>query len=170
MYDKIGKKIKGLAETLMYIGMGLSIFGGIILMCLDEKLTLTGLLVIGLGCLGAWLGNLLLYGFGELIDKTCDIEEELHAIKNSVKVMQPAEVPDVKPEPETKHETQPEPEWNGSGCGETQVLTDSGQSQVPPEDDYVNHIINPIFCKRCGTKYDLNLSVYCPICGCENKR
>lgn len=167
MYDRIGKKIKALAETLMYIGMALSLLGGIIMMCISEHLIFPGLLVMGFGCLGAWLGNLLLYGFGELIDKTCDIHEELHTIKNSLKAMQTAEVPETKPEPEPQSE--PQPVWDGSSRGETQVLSDT--TPMPqPDVDPRSHVINPIFCKRCGTKYDLNLSVYCPICGCENRK
>ena len=74
MFNNIGKKIKGLAKTIFTIETVLAILGGLICCSLYESLILVGLLIMVVVPLLAWIGSLLLYGFGELIDKTCDIE------------------------------------------------------------------------------------------------
>ena len=71
MYDNIGRKIKGLAKAFFILEATAAIIAGIVLMANDEGI---GLLVLILGPVVAWVSTWLLYGFGELIDKTCDIE------------------------------------------------------------------------------------------------
>lgn len=74
MYSEIGKKIKGLALAIFIImTIGVAI-GGLAMMAIDEELIIIGLLFVGLGTLFAWISTWMLYGFGELIDKVCDIE------------------------------------------------------------------------------------------------
>ena len=93
MFRNIGKKIKGLASVLFWIqavlyiltGIGIIIFsiiGGDMLSQLGIRGgiaivlgIIAGLLIAGLGILFAWLGQFLLYGFGELVDKTADVEK-----------------------------------------------------------------------------------------------
>lgn len=74
MYTNIGKKIKGLAIALFILETIGAFITGFILMLLDEDLILSGFLTIVITPLAAWIGSWLLYGFGELIDKICDIE------------------------------------------------------------------------------------------------
>ncbi len=77
MFNNIGKKIKTLAVVLCWIGIALSIIGGFILMTTINRSAagfFLGILESGLGFLASWIGSFLLYGFGELIDKTADIE------------------------------------------------------------------------------------------------
>ena len=74
MYDNIGGKIKGLATAIFIIEAIVGIIYGIALMATDEDLILIGLLVLVGGPIVAWVSSWLIYGFGELIDKTCDIE------------------------------------------------------------------------------------------------
>ena len=91
MFRNIGKKIKGLASVLFWIqavlyiltGIGVIIFaiagggksfgmsGGIFIVLG----VIAGLLIAGLGILFAWIGQFMLYGFGELIDKTAENEK-----------------------------------------------------------------------------------------------
>lgn len=74
MYDNIGEKIKGLAKFFaIVLGIGLAILGGYI-MSIDEELILPGLIVFIVGPLIAWISSWLIYGFGELIEKTSAIE------------------------------------------------------------------------------------------------
>ena len=72
MYDNIGRKIKGLAKAFFIVEAIATVIAGIALMAIDEDLI--GVLILILGPVVAWVSTWLLYGFGELIDKTCDIE------------------------------------------------------------------------------------------------
>ena len=74
-YDDIGKKIKGLAKASFIveaIGAIITGFAFLIGWGLDAW---WALFIIFFGPIVAWVSSWLLYGFGELIDKTIDIEE-----------------------------------------------------------------------------------------------
>ena len=71
MYSNIGGKIKGLAKVLFWLEAIASVIVGLVLVEDTEGLSL--LLAIA-GVLVAWVSAWFLYGFGEIIDKLCDIE------------------------------------------------------------------------------------------------
>ena len=71
MFDNIGGKIKGLAKVLFWLEAIASVIVGLVLVEDTEGLSL--LLAIA-GVLVAWVSSWFLYGFGEIIDKLCDIE------------------------------------------------------------------------------------------------
>lgn len=71
MYDNIGVKIKVLAGVTCIIGAIAAVIIGC--MALYDELIGIGLLIMILGPIVAWIASWLLYGFGELIEKTCDI-------------------------------------------------------------------------------------------------
>lgn len=73
MYDNIGGKIKGLAKAIFIVGAIAAVIAGVAIMGSDEETIVIGSLVMIFGPLIAWVSSWLLYGFGELIDKTCDI-------------------------------------------------------------------------------------------------
>ncbi|MBR4425575.1 MAG: hypothetical protein IKS66_06490 [Oscillospiraceae bacterium] len=82
MFDNIGGKIKALAKIICYIGIGIAVITGIVLMAtlgdvLDSGFLafLVGLVAIALGILAAWVGSFVLYGYGELIDSNMKIAE-----------------------------------------------------------------------------------------------
>ncbi len=80
MFDNIGKKIKGLAKVFCVLGIIFSvIYGGWIMIkgfnSPGDDLFFKGVLILVAGCLSSWLSVFLLYGFGELIDKTSSIEK-----------------------------------------------------------------------------------------------
>ena len=75
MYDNIGGKIKGLAKATFIVEAIAAAITGISLMVVEEDLIPVGLLVMLVGPIVAWVSSWLLYGFGELIDKTSKIEE-----------------------------------------------------------------------------------------------
>lgn len=95
MFDNIGGKIKGLAKFVCWVGIiafGVSgfvmIFQGNALNNYSYGDNQTGLgLIIGgaimvlLGAVFSWLGSLVLYGFGELIEKTASNNEKLTSIE-----------------------------------------------------------------------------------------
>lgn len=76
MFDKVGSKIKVLAKIFCWVGIIISWILGIIAMSDgNDRLVLLGLIFIIIGSLGSWLGSLITYGFGELIEKTTEIAE-----------------------------------------------------------------------------------------------
>lgn len=83
MFSNIGKKIKVLASVICWIGIIASIITAIIFFAnaLDgwneEFFIMMGLLTLIVGPLLSWIGSFFTYGFGELVDKTCDIEKKL---------------------------------------------------------------------------------------------
>lgn len=74
MYNNIGGKIKGLAKAISIVEAIAAVTTGIALMASDDDMILVGLVVMLLGPLVAWVSSWLIYGFGELVDKACDIE------------------------------------------------------------------------------------------------
>ena len=83
MYDNIGGKIKGLAIATFIVEAIATVITGIVIMVFGDKrsISILGLLVIVVGPIFAWISSWLLYGIGELIDKTCDIERNTHSIE-----------------------------------------------------------------------------------------
>ncbi|MBR2466782.1 MAG: hypothetical protein IKB38_07655 [Clostridia bacterium] len=78
MYTEIGKKIKLLAMVTAVVMALISVVGGFSIIAegyLED--VIAGLLVMLVGVLVAWVSSWVLYGFGELIDKTVSIEERL---------------------------------------------------------------------------------------------
>ena len=108
MFRNIGKKIKGLASVLFWIqailyiltGIGIIIFsivGGNYMSRLGIsggiRIALgiiVGLLFAGLGFLLAWLSQFILYGFGELIDKTAETEKNTAELKKKLESLSAA--------------------------------------------------------------------------------
>ena len=82
MYDNIGKKIKGLAKWMFIVEAIAAAIAGLALMFTDEELIIFGLLALLLGPIVAWVSSWLLYGFGELVDKVCDIESNMRGATN----------------------------------------------------------------------------------------
>lgn len=74
MYDNIGGKIKGLAKASFIIESIAGFFYGITLMTEDEDLIFLGILLWIFVPIIAYVMSWVLYGFGELIEKTCEIE------------------------------------------------------------------------------------------------
>lgn len=79
MYNGIGKKIKNLTlfivlvEILVSICVGIAITYYLRSSYFTEELSFLGLLVGFLGIIASWISGFFLYGFGELIDQTTQI-------------------------------------------------------------------------------------------------
>ena len=80
-YDNIGGKIKGLAKACFTVETIAAIITGIGFMVADSDLVLVGLLVMVFGPIVAWVSSWLLYGFGELIEKACEIADNTRGDK-----------------------------------------------------------------------------------------
>ena len=70
MYDNIEAKIKGLAKVLFILGALVSILLGVILI---SKSVVLGLILIFAGLPLSLISSWLIYGFGELIERTAVI-------------------------------------------------------------------------------------------------
>lgn len=89
VFRNIGRKIKGLAKVLCWIGIIFSILGGVAIALLGATnmqviagaaadipevsgvmFIFGGVLVAVVGSLSSWIGSWLLYGIGQLIDNS----------------------------------------------------------------------------------------------------
>ncbi len=70
MFDRVGEKIKALAQILCWLGIFSSVVVGLVMLTTGEPEEGVGILVILFGSLGAYISSLLLYGYGELIDNS----------------------------------------------------------------------------------------------------
>ena len=75
MFYNTGKKIKSVAEIFAIAGILITIFIGAFYVI--KGFIITGLILLLGGPILCFLWGLLMYGFGELIDKTCDIKKTL---------------------------------------------------------------------------------------------
>ncbi len=88
MFDNIGHKIKLLAQVMCWLGIGISVFIGILLIFTGMDQYDSGIYVGGgiavlcLGSLFSWIGSFVLCGFGELVENS-DIRTEL-AVKKAM--------------------------------------------------------------------------------------
>lgn len=88
MFDNIGGKIKTLAGVTCALGMIASVCGAAALWTQNSRYTPTiflGVLVLGLGCLGSWVGSFFTYGFGQLIENTDNIHTDNMEIQRLLK-------------------------------------------------------------------------------------
>ena len=74
MYDKIGKKIKILAKILTILGIVASFIYGFILLVAGQTMGIIYFLIMPFLI---WASSFVLYGFGELIEKVCNIEKNI---------------------------------------------------------------------------------------------
>lgn len=81
LYDNIGNKIKNWAVWIFVVETIASIIGGFVLI-LEASSVLLGILTPIVGTFVAYISTWLLYGFGELIDKTQKNEENTRRIAN----------------------------------------------------------------------------------------
>jgi hypothetical protein len=81
LYSDIVKKIKGWAKWIFIIEALCAVIGGIVLLVSgEESLLIIGIITIIAGPFIALVSTWILYGFGELIDKTAANEENTRAI------------------------------------------------------------------------------------------
>lgn len=88
MFTNIGSKIKTFSVVICWIGIAFSILIGLILMIAMMSVPeggiigiLVGIPVAIVGSLFSWIGSFVLYGYGELIEKVAQIEENTHGIQ-----------------------------------------------------------------------------------------
>lgn len=82
LYNNIGSKIKNWAKWVFIVEAVASVIGAIVMMAAAESAgaIATGLLALVVGPVIAWVSSWLLYGFGELIEKTSANEQHTRQI------------------------------------------------------------------------------------------
>ena len=82
MYNHIGAKIKGLAKFIAWVGIIFSVLGGVLMMATGEAAGIIGGIAVALlGILFSWIGGFLLYGYGQLIDNTDIIVQNMQSFR-----------------------------------------------------------------------------------------
>lgn len=79
MFDNIDSKIKGLAVLYTIAGIIGSIAGASYYFI--HGVALIGFLILIFGILASWTGSFVLYGLGELINKSSNIEEGINKLQ-----------------------------------------------------------------------------------------
>lgn len=85
LYTDVGGKIKNWAKWIFIVEAIGAIITGLVLLCTDADLVVSGLLVMFLGPFVAWVSSWILYAFGELVEKTSDNESNTRAILQILK-------------------------------------------------------------------------------------
>lgn len=86
MFDNIGGKIKTLAKAQFGIGVVAFCIAGISVMSVGN--VLLGILTIGLGLLGSWIGSFFTYGLGELIETAKELNQNMVQLRNDISEVQ----------------------------------------------------------------------------------
>ena len=89
MFKSIGKKLKELATVTCYMGIGGSFIAFLVMLiigCVEDIALLIGLsfAVLVVGCPLSWIGSFTLYGYGELIERTSRIDDNLSLLKEKI--------------------------------------------------------------------------------------
>lgn len=87
MFDNIGKKIKIITKVFVWIGIVGSIIAGFALLIISAEdakksgsFVWLGLFYLIAGPIISWIAGFFMYGFGELIEKTCDIQSTICSV------------------------------------------------------------------------------------------
>ncbi len=80
LYENIGSKIKNWAKWMFIIEAIGAIIMGLVLLFTDEDLILYGFLTLVWGPIVAYVGSWILYAFGELVETTCNNENNTRKI------------------------------------------------------------------------------------------
>lgn len=91
MFENAGIKIKKLAESVLFVGIVISAIAGAVVLIME--FIIAGLVILVGGPLLCWMGSLLTYGFGELVENsgvlaaqakgTCGHNRHNHAMKTN---------------------------------------------------------------------------------------
>ena len=92
MFENIGQKIKTFAKVICWLGIVCSCIAGIVILIITEfwdfgiVYLLLSLGVVGVGSVLSWVSSLCVYGFGELIVKVTQIEQNMRDGENKTEV------------------------------------------------------------------------------------
>ena len=142
MFYNMGKKIRALAVTLCWIGIGVFVISGLVAICLGFAshtlgLIALGILVLILGPLFSWLSIFVLYAFGDLVENVQEIKEQLYLLEDAPDISGPEESsepkPETLPEPTKEPVTEAEPEIEPVIAFDAEQPQDSSEDYTPDD-------------------------------------
>ena len=159
MYDNIGGKIKGLAKTMFIVEAIGAVITGIALLATDDDFILVGLLTLFCGPIVAWVSSWILYAFGELVEKTCDNENNTRQILEILN--EKTNESEIAP---PRKATSVPPKTNEPPKEKKKEYVDNATSSIINK----NSSTAPYWCGKCGHDgpYDGN----CPNCNSSLKK
>ena len=80
MYENVGRKIKGVAKVFFWFGIIVSIVGAII--CFVYDAAISGFVLLIFGPVSSWIGSLIPYGFGEIVERVTNIDNKIRSGEN----------------------------------------------------------------------------------------
>ena len=125
MFNNMGRKIQALAVTLCWMGIGIFVVAGLVLLYYGVTtqtiaLLAGGVLVLILGPLFSWISIFILYAFGDLVSNVQEIKEQLYQMEYPSDDVEPEQepipesvfepMPDREPIPESVFEPIPDKE------------------------------------------------------------
>lgn len=79
MFSNVGQTIKRVSAAVFVFQIILFIIIGAVIISIDEDLTFAGICIMIAGGFIGWLSILVIYGFGELVDRAIRIDETLNS-------------------------------------------------------------------------------------------
>lgn len=77
MYDNVSGKIKVLAKVFCWLGIIASIVGAIVYFIYGAAIS--GVVLLIFGPISSWIGSLVPYGFGEIIERVTSIDNKMRS-------------------------------------------------------------------------------------------
>ena len=163
MFNNIGRKIKTLAAVICWITILAFFILGIVLVSKGGDrnhygYVISGLILMFAGPIVGWLGSCLLYGYGELIDKTQETAQ------NTRQLLRFCGQPDGNGK--SGEENTPLQEASPAAPGHTCAYCGANLSdgaRFCPMCGFENSVRKTV-CPACGAEPGDN-AVFCPMCG-----
>ena len=87
LFNNIGRKIKALAKFLFFFGFIGMLLAGFIMLANNRGSSFAFLTSIMFMLLIIWISAYILYAFGELVEKICNIDANIKALSNNCKII-----------------------------------------------------------------------------------
>ena len=172
MYDNIGGKIKGLAETVFIVEAVGAVITGIVLLAKNDDLILAGLLTLVCGPIVAYIGSWILYAFGELV-------EDVHAMRNKYYLIA-EEQANRETEEKAKHEAELKAQREATEKARQEAEEKAKEHSAVNTPDSIKKEpkeapLEILPCPQCGEDLsfmgwddtELHTTLTCPLCGKE---
>lgn len=104
MFSNIGRKIKIVAKVVFVLGIVLTILAALFGVNSSTSFTVNGrkyyvtdnsgtflslLIILAVGFVSSWLSSIFIYGFGELIERTCGIDDKVALLLSNKEMYAP---------------------------------------------------------------------------------
>ena len=97
MFNDAGEKIKKASKAIFIFQLICFIILGIVMITINDELTFAGICVMIAGIFIGWFSSVLVYGFGELVEKTCELSDKVRKIEKALNPGNPTDIPISNP-------------------------------------------------------------------------